>query len=125
MAIFGLQLSTFAQQAAYAPLEVQCKSPNQELDIVIKRSPDTNQAYALLLSSERLETYGMLQKEEILEESSSFFHYQNQNEFVKIDLLTGRGTFQMGWHHFESYPLELKQCVSTAGAEAPPENSEI
>lgn len=95
------------------PLEIQCNSPISGLDIVIKRSPDTGRAYALLLSETKLETYNLLILENISEESDLFFKYKQDEQIIDISLEDGLGHFAMGWSDFFEEPIELHNCHST------------
>lgn len=104
---------------ASSALEIQCKTNNSAYDFVLKRSPDSGVAYALLFTPEQLETYRPLTPELISQEDDLGFSYRDlENNFtIVVDLENGEGSFQLAWNQFEEKVVSLKNCQSTVNQE--------
>jgi hypothetical protein len=111
---FVLLFSFIAKVHAQKDLEIQCHSPLENLDIVFKRSPETQRAYVLLMSPEQLETYAFLDAQFIEEENDSSFRFQSEEIKAEVDLIQGTGSLKIEWPQFSELPISLNHCISTA-----------
>lgn len=100
---------------ALEELEIQCNTPRNDYDFVLKRSPDSQISYALLFTPEQLETYINLKDSFILIESDESFHYfdQEKSQEIFVDLKSGQGNFKLGWNQFNTEEVILSNCHST------------
>lgn len=107
-----LMLSIKANQQA---LEIQCKTSKPEYDFVLKRSPDTGITYALLFTQVDLEVYLALSAEDIQQEDTLGFNFNNEESqrAIHVDLRTGNGYFHLAWLQFDESQVSLYNCHST------------
>lgn len=105
-------LSIKANQQA---LEIQCKTSKPEYDFVLKRSPDTGITYALLFTQVDLEVYLALNVEDIHQEDTLGFSFNNEEsqQAIHVDLTTGIGFFSLAWAQFGENQVSLYDCHST------------
>ncbi len=108
-----LLLSPALMASTQKALEIQCHSPLEGLDIVFKRSPETGRAYALLLSTEKLESYAFLEEAAISQEDASSFRFQSEEITIEVDLELGSGSIEIDWPQFSESPIALNDCLST------------
>lgn len=94
-------------------LEIQCQIENTDLDLVIKRSPDTLRNYALLFSEDDLKSYVLLKEESIELENELAFRFKFENEYLTIDLENQNGEFSLPLTGLETGEHKLINCKST------------